>query len=501
VSWRTAIGWVCTLAATASPCSLTHAAESSAAPPTLVTGTSDDRANAGAAEVVVLALYGDELPEQALRAALHEELEREVILEADRGNRSVAGFVSIDYRKAAAELVVTWDGKGRTLSRVIVASPDTSEVLRDSVLLAGNLAREQAPTLAPRTEPPIAEAPPVPPPQPPPPAPQERLARERRGQDVLLFATASLFFPLATHADQPEVTTYFDFNVLYGRVGAVEGAGLGLVNVVTRERPRSAKMEGLQLAGIANVVTGDVTGLQVASVLNLTGGQARGLQVAAGANMTSGDLEGLQTSFVFNRAGNVTGGQVSLVNVAKDVDGAQIGLVNVARHVRGASIGLVNVADDIEGIPLAPISVTRSGGVHPVLWGGTSGLGNVGLKFATRQTYTLFFGSYHEAFDEEFVGGGLALGGRIQLGGAFHADVDATGTYLIAPGLSEDDESGAQYHEQLVQPRVRLLLGIRAAKHFGVFVGGAAVGQIRSELDWDRVSASVGPELQGGFEL
>lgn len=495
--WGTVIGTGCALVAGTHPCSLSHAAEGSPAPSPPASSTGPALAQAHAAGVVVLALYGDELPRDALRDGMSAELAREVVLQTDRGNRPVAGVISINYRRATDELVVTWDSKGRTLSRVIAASRNVAEVMQDSLLLAGNLAREQADELAPETVPRPVEVPPAVslPPPPSPPAPPAGPQYPR------VFASASFFFPLATHASQPEVTSSFDFNVLYSRVGAVEGAGLGLVNVVTRERPDAARMNGLQIGGIANLVTGNVTGIQVASSLNLASGETRGVQLAAGANIASGPLEGLQTSFVFNRAGDVRGGQISLVNLAGNVHGAQIGLVNIARHVRGVSIGLVNVADEIEGIPLAPISVTRSGGMHPVLWGGTSGLGNAGIKFATRQTYTLFFGSYHQAFDEKFVGGGLAVGGRIHLGARFHADLDAAGTYLIAPGLSEDAETREQYHEQLVQPRLRLLLGFRAAKHFGIFVGGAALGQIRAELDWDRVSASIGPEIQGGIEL
>jgi hypothetical protein len=236
-------------------------------------------------------------------------------------------------------------------------------------------------------------------------------------------------------------------------------------------------------------------------MFNFAGGDVEGIELAWGANVVSGSVTGLQSAFVFNSAGDVAGAQVSAVNVAGDVDGLQIGLVNVARNVRGVSVGLINVADDIEGVPLAPFSVTRTGGIHPVVWGGTSGLGNVGVKFATRKTYTLFFTSYHQAFDEQLVGGGFALGGRIHLGAGFHADIDASGTYLIAPELSTDLASGRTYHEQLVQPRARMLLGFRAAEHFGLFVGGAAVGTIRGRLDWDDVTATIGPEVQGGIEL
>jgi hypothetical protein len=193
--------------------------------------------------------------------------------------------------------------------------------------------------------------------------------------------------------------------------------------------------------------------------------------------------------------------QLAAVNVAGDVDGVQLGLINVAHRVRGAAIGLVNIADDIDGLPLAPFSVTRTGGVHASAWSGTSGLGNVGVKLATRHTYTLFFGSYHRDFDLEFVGGGFALGGSVELGAGFRSSLDVCGTYLVAPDKTFDLELNRGYHQQLVQPRLRLMVDYRLARHFGAFVGVAAMGQIRSELGWDKLSGSVGPEIFGGVEL
>ena len=101
----------------------------------------------------------------------------------------------------------------------------------------------------------------------------------------------------------------------------------------------------------------------------------------------------------------------------------------------------------------------------------------------------------------QFVGGGFAFGGSFELGAGFRSAIDLCGTYLIAPALSQDPSRESGYHEQLVQPRLRLLLDYRLAAHFGLFVGVAALGQVRAELGWDRVSASVGPEIFAGIEL
>lgn len=275
------------------------------------------------------------------------------------------------------------------------------------------------------------------------------------------------------------------------------------MNVVAPEGGKGVgSVKGLELGGIANLVFRDVQGLQVGGILNAVGGGLSGVEVALVANSVEGQLRGLQTAAAFNRAGGkLEGVQIGLLNAAGDVDGLQVGLVNLAHRVRGVTVGLVNVADDVDGLPLALISVTKSGGVHPAFWSGTSGLANAGVKFATRHTYTLFFGAYHHDFDRDFAGGGLAIGGRVDLEGGFHADVDVSGTYLVAPKQSIHATADESFHEQLVQPRVRLCLGYGVARHFSPFVGAAAVGQIRGELGWDRVTAAVGAELFGGVEL
>lgn len=388
--------------------------------------------------MVVLGLRGDALPNDTLAAELGRELGHPVVLSGEQAGLPLLGMLTVTYRRAAGEVAVSWDSGARTVTRVIAAAPEPAQLTSDIVLLAGNLAREPV-----EPSPGLAASPLVHEPQP----------ADAAAPPEHFLATVGLLYPLSSNYGKPEVSSNFDLNLLHGRVGAIVGAQLGVVNVVARSE-EEASLEGLQ-AGL---------------LLNFVGG-------------------------------NVAGVQFGAINFAHDVQGFQLGLINVAHELHGVSIGLLNIADDVDGVPLAPISVTRTGGVHPIAWAGSSGLGNLGVKFATRSTYTIFNGSYHEAFDLQFVGGGFAIGGRIELGAGLHADLDASATYLAAPHLTTDAETQRTYHEQLFQPRLRLSVGYRLAQHFGPFLGIAAVGQIRSELDWDRVSGSVGPEIFGGLEL
>jgi hypothetical protein len=211
------------------------------------------------------------------------------------------------------------------LTRVVAAPSDASALESDAAMLAGNLGREQVEALLPPPAPvaPVLVAPP-PSPEPQAPAPPERWA-----------ATVGLFYPLATHHGHAEVTSSFDLNLLYSRVGSIDGAQLGGVNVVGREHA-AASMRGLQLGAFVNLVDGDARGVQLAGLFNQVSAGTDGAQLALGANLTDGAARGVQGALLFNRAGSMEGLQVSAVNVAGDVDGVQIGLVNVLAGKAGS---------------------------------------------------------------------------------------------------------------------------------------------------------------------
>jgi hypothetical protein len=44
----------------------------------------------------------------------------------------------------------------------------------------------------------------------------------------------------------------------------------------------------------------------------------------------------------------------------------------------------LNVADDVEGLPIGLVSVSKSGGAHPLVWTSSTADINVGLKFIER---------------------------------------------------------------------------------------------------------------------
>jgi hypothetical protein len=215
----------------------------------------------------------------------------------------------------------------------------------------------------------------------------------------------------------------------------------------------------------------------------------------------------------------VNGLQIAAVNVAGDLRGTQVGIVNVAQHVDGAVLGLVNVADDVDGVPVGLVSVTRTGGVHPVAWASSATFANVGLKFATRHTYTMVSAHYTVAGggeypatasrpaiqldSREFVGGGFFIGGRVPIGDGF-VDLDAGGTAMVATVRSTStatENSGTRYRELLFDPRLRVLAGYAPAPHFAPFIGAAMVVRVRVVNDGQDAVGRVMPELFGGIQF
>ncbi len=413
---------------------------------------------------------------EAVRQAVEQELQVWVVnVDADAALPPYASRLVVEVAPARGVLSVRYEHPGRKpLQRVIPVPSSGEAALRTIAWLAGNLVRDQAWDLLPAPEAAAPVATPLPPPPPAAaPAPLEPAgavpsvivqarpaAADPRGETP---ATISLFFPIASNESQPAVRTHLSANVIYGRIGTLDG--------------------GLQL-GTANQVTGDLRGLQLGALFNWVGGDVQGAQLAP-VNSTRGQVEGTQ---------------LGLVNRAGDVRGAQIGLVNVGHNVHGLQLGLVNVSDDVDGIPIGLINVSRTGGVHPVVWtSGTTQLA-VGLKFSTRQVYTLFSAATQPSNGSRVYGPGLAVGYRVPIW-RVALETDVGGTYLFGgplAGVSRMD--GLKDDMALVSWRV--LAGIQAFRHLTAFGGVALTTRFRFyQVSGQDLSYELGPDLFAGVQL
>lgn len=123
-------------------------------------------------------------------------------------------------------------------------------------------------------------------------------------------------------------------------------------------------LSGAQVAGGANVVKGGMQGTQVAGACNVTTHDCNGVQVAGGVNVTVGDVQKTQVAGGVNYARSVSGLQFAGgVNVAiGSVGGGQVGLgVNYARSVTGGqvSLGLNVVSDSVRGGQVGVLNFAR----------------------------------------------------------------------------------------------------------------------------------------------
>lgn len=414
-----------------------------------------------------------------------------------------ASRVAIAVRFRGRELVVrAVHAGGRTLERTVKAEGDAAAIQREAVLLAGNLARNEAreildalaaraPGPAPKAEP--ARPAPAPPPKAPP-APDE-------GE---LPVTAALLYPLATNFGRPNVASWFDLSLLYGRVGTANvQLGSGVV-YASREvlgtqigsLALAEKVNGAQISASANLVFADVTGASIAGAANVAQGAVRGAQISGGTNVARGSVIGAQITGGANIATHdLTGAQFGVVNVAESVDGVQAGVVNVARKVRGAQLGLINVVDEIDGTSLGLVSISRHG-VHPIVWGSNLQYFNVGVKFSTKYVYTIT--AFHYGTPEtEF--GKLALGTTAALGGHIPLDALVAGLDLevqsaitnMAPRPSEKPEEANTWVSSQIVP------GYNIAPHLRVFAGGGARFPISVEVG----RPVVRPEVLAGVQF
>lgn len=409
----------------------------------------------------------DVLSYEALAARLQRELGSPVT-RAD-GPMPSRAAITVRYRKTDRALTVRAShAEGRVLERTVEVGGDAAETQATTVLLAGNLARDEARELLDalsakkaRASDTTAEEEPTP----SPPSPPEGRARD----DGWMPVNLALAWPVAMNYGRPDVRTNVDVSLLYSRVGSVEGVALA-----TGVSHTSGDLTGVQLGGVGNVVLQDLQGVQIAAGLNLVRGTARGLQLAP-LNVAQ-DLRGAQ----------IVGG----VNVARDVRGLQLGVVNVGRRVRGAQVALVNVAEEVDGAQIGLLSISRHG-IHPVVWGSTLNYLNVGLRFSTKYVYTttaFSLGTHEGTFASPGVTAGL--GAHLPLVMKLDLDLEtAFSTMFGYEGRSSGTQNSAVH--------LRGLVGWSFATRFRVFAGGGA--RLATAFDVGRPKAR--PEFVAGVSF
>ena len=146
---------------------------------------------------------------------------------------------------------------------------------------------------------------------------------------------------------------------------------------------------GVQMAGLVNV-SGTSKALQVAGVGNYTG-TFNGLQLAGVANVSEGNNIGWQISSVLNMSeGDITGQAGLGINLARDVSKSQVSLLlNAARNVRRNQFALVNISDTIAGLPIGLFNFVKKGYNRLELSANENMLIQLTAKFGVQRFYNI----------------------------------------------------------------------------------------------------------------
>ena len=139
----------------------------------------------------------------------------------------------------------------------------------------------------------------------------------------------------------------YGLDVEFGAVGnTLYGLGLGWFGGFR-------EVCGMQCSALGNINNGDsgVWGIQIAGMLNQSD-KVYGIQVASIINGAMQEMYGVQVAALGNGAGCMRGLQVGFYNGDKAVDmcGIQIGVINTAKRMNGVQIGAFNF---IDGSPIS----------------------------------------------------------------------------------------------------------------------------------------------------
>lgn len=157
-------------------------------------------------------------------------------------------------------------------------------------------------------------------------------------------------------------------------------------------------VEGAQAAGIANVVKGALKGAQATGGLNIVGDSVKGAQAAGLSNMVKGPLQGIQAAGGLNQAGgDVVGMQASGISNFNQGNTTGASITGVLNHTGGNIMGLQlagifnSASGDVTGMQLSGVGNKSGGKITGLQF---SGIGNIatgnmaGMQFGSVFNYS-----------------------------------------------------------------------------------------------------------------
>lgn len=262
--------------------------------------------------------------------------------------------------------------------------------------------------------------------------------------------------------------------------------GVQLANVFNRTQ----SVGGVQMAGVTNIVFGNINGVQLAGVANLTRSTVRGVQAAGVYNhadtvkgfqltgvagstkmlagvqvsgvasyakaantqaqvagvtcLTWGTVTGLQVAGVANMAKRVAGVQLSGVyNQADTVSGIQLsGVLNRAKIVKGLQFGLINLADSSNGVSVGLFSFIKKGYHRFELSSDELFYTNVAFRSGTKRFHNILTaGIRPTSFSHPLWMYGVGLGTSMGLSPKLQLDIDLySNSVIVADRVADNNK-------------------------------------------------------------
>jgi hypothetical protein len=267
----------------------------------------------------------------------------------------------------------------------------------------------------------------------------------------------------------------------YSQVGGnLEGVLVGAGAAVQR----GEKARGIIVSAggaIASETTGELAGAGFATAKSLSG-----VGLSAGANIIRGPSEGLLVAGGANwsnrhRGLAIAGG----VNIARELEGIALAPINVHGRVKGVQLGIVNVAEEVDGAAIGVVSLSKSGRVQPMFWGGYNAAAHLALKSIAGMVFTQIGGGVDLDASAFTYDGGIGL--HLKLGQTFFLE---PGVHYSAAQKTTDTTGKPDTH----RAHYVALLGVRLGNKLDLLAGGGV-----SQRLVGTTGAAIEPDVRAGI--
>jgi len=246
--------------------------------------------------------------------------------------------------------------------------------------------------------------------------------------------------------------------------------GVDIAGVMNIGSGSTAK--GIKIAGMANIIGGNLTGIAAGGLMNVSGNNINGIQVASLTNIAGGQTNGLQISGLGNVGVHIRGLQIAgLSNIAKSLRGGQVGLLNISEFATsGVQVGLVNYSKSAAKAKFGLVNLNPDTRYQLMIFGGNTSKGNVAMRFKNNLFYTILgLGSNYLDLDKKFSASAFY---RTGLGFEISSNLSLSGDIGYQHIETFHNKYEADIPERMYALQARINIEYRLAKEFGIFASG-----------------------------